>query len=293
MNSTTVTLDYWRNFKPVVPEVIEFEGNENTEIKIPLKSLLIQGARDTEGNSPSEGILDKVQAQRGWRLSPLIMNQPDLGSVRMSDDKESIVYLPKAKFIGDECFNIRLTNGTQASDPIRILVKVKPNYREWFDIYRVSEDRFVFKERHDWPKEKPKPYCYTVFFYWERPVAEWNERRQAHEIFMRSSCVLYSQIGGIYFSFWPNWILRNRLDMEFPTDANLRGFDGTSERAYQPKGTRGHLRMEVRIYNRVATYSGLAYSYQAVDLENWDTLWAETDPDWWLSGNIMPISSEK
>lgn len=292
MNSTVVTLEYWRNFKPVVPEVINIEGNENTEIIIPLKTLLLQGARDTEGESPTEGILDKVPVQRGWRLTPMILNQPELGKVRLSDDRESIIYLPRAKFLGDECFNIRLTNGTQASDPIRIEVKVKPFYRMWFDIYRVSESRYVFKERHQWPKEVKAPYCYATFWWWTRPVAEWNEKRQAFEIFTRRDLILASEVGGVYHSFWPMLRLRNRLDWTFTTDENLRGFDGVSERLYQPTGTRGILQLEGRVYNK-ETYNDGPYPYSSVDLVNWEPLLIETQPEWWNSGNILPISAEK
>lgn len=293
MNSTTVTLDYWRNFKPVVPDVINVAGNENTEIKISLKSLLLQGARDSAGESPTDGVLDKVDAQRGWRLTPMLLNQPELGRARLSDDKESLIYLPRAKFLGTECFNIRLTNGTQASDPIRVEVEVKPYYRMWFDIYRVSESRFVFKERHEWPPEVEKPYLYAVFWWWTRPVAEWNEKRQAFEIFTRRSLVLATEVSGIYGSFWPRIRLQPRFDHNFTTDEGLRGFDGTSERVYQPTGTRGVVQMEGRVYNKVGHALAAERPYAYVDTENWEPLLVETQPEWWNSGNILPISAEK
>lgn len=293
MTQTVVTLDYWRNYKPIVPEVINAEGNENTEIKIPLKSLIIQGARDPDGTSPTEGVLDKVGAQRGWRLTPLIISQPEQGSARLSDDRESLIYLPPSKFLGTECFNIRLTNGTQSSDPVRVEVKVKPYYRMWFDIYRISESHYVFKERHQWPKDIAAPYIYAVYWWWTRPVAEWNERRQAFEIFTRRTMVQRSDLGSIYASFWPYLRNRPRLEMEFTTDEDLRGFDGKSERVYQPTGTRGVVELEGRVFTKVAHYVGNGFSYDHIDIENWEPLLIETKPEWWTLGSVLPISAEK
>lgn len=293
MNSTILTVDYWRNYKPVVPELIEVTGLESTSTRIDLTQLLIQGARDEEGNSPTEGILDKVQAQRGWRLAPLIISTPLLGTVKMSDDKMSIIYTPPAKFVGVECFNFRLTNGTQASDPVRVEIDVKRNYRMWFDIYQRNEDVFVFRERHEFPSEIQKPYAYSVVWWLTGPVAVWNEKRQANEIFKQRRVVRHSDIWTHYQQFYPSIRLNNRLEMAFPTDEELRGYDGSSERLYNPTGTRGRLELEGRVYLSTAIATSGLVSWLILDTRKWTQLDVDSGDDWWKSGNILPITAEK
>ena len=67
MISKPCVVDYWRNDVPVAPE-LTLETPNNVDFEIPLRDMIIQGARDFDTSvSPSEGVLDKVPVQRGWR----------------------------------------------------------------------------------------------------------------------------------------------------------------------------------------------------------------------------------
>lgn len=294
MIPAAVELDWWRNFKPLVPETLSIKGKVGTEIAIDLRPYLLQGARDADGDSPTAEVLDKVPVQRGWRLMPLLLNQPEYGTCRLSDDKLSLLYVPSSNFIGSDCFNFRLTNGTQSSDVCQVQVEVEDYYRVWFDIYSVSQDDFVFRARTKFPANEKKPYTYGFVWYYTRPVAVWNEVRQAYEIFEQESIVQQSQIwyDGLTSSLNPLVLRRDRLAMSCPTDNNLRGFDGTSNRLYQPKGTRGSIRLEMRVYLDTFWYYVLENrSYLRVDLDKYTQLYAESRPLWWNS--VQPISAEK
>ena len=294
MTPAAVELDWWRNFKPLVPETLSIKGNIGTEIMIDLRPYLLQGARDSDNNSPTDGVLDNVPVQRGWRLSPLLLNQPEYGTCRLSDDKLSIIYVPSSKFIGADCFNFRLTNGTQSSDVAQVQVEVEDFYRTWFDIYAVSQDDFVFRARNLFPSNVKVPYTYGFVWYYTRPVAVWNEKRQANEIFEQETVVQQSALwyDGLTSSLTPLALRRDRLAMKCPTDMSLRGFDGSSNKLYQPTGTRGHLRLEMRVYIDTFWYQVLENrAYLRVDLNKWTSVYSETRPLWWQA--VQPISAEK
>lgn len=295
MNSASVVLDYWRNFKPVVPETIPLKARQYTETKLDLRPYILQGAREPNGVSPSPDVLDKVPVQRGWRCSPLIINQPENGVVRLSDDQETLLFMPNNAFLGEDCFNIRLTNGTQQSDAIRVMIEVQKYMRVWMTTYKKGADTFIFRENHDFPKDVPGlrvPYCYTLRWYWTRPVAIWNEARQANEIFHVRSLILYSVWTTYLFQFMPEIRQARRLELRMPTDEDLRGYDGNTSRLYQPTGDRGIITLECDTFSEYATYSSLAWSYNYVDMTRPVMIKTETPPNWWESGNILPASAE-
>lgn len=295
MNSASVVLDYWRNYKPVVPETIPLKARQFTETAVDLRPYIVQGAREPNGVSPSPDVLDKVPVQRGWRLAPLIINQPDNGKVRLSEDQETLLYMPNNDFLGEDCFNIRLTNGTQQSDAVRIMVEVQKYLRVWMTTYKKGADTFIFRENHEWPRgvEGLKyPYCYLLRWYWTRPVAIWNEARQANEIHMVRSLLLASRWWTYAFQFMPEIRQERRLELKMPTDEALRGFDGNTSRLYQPTGTRGIITLECDTFSEYATYSSLAWSYNYVDMSRPVKIKTETPPNWWESGNVLPASAE-
>lgn len=295
MNSASVVLDYWRNYKPVVPETIPLKARQFTETKLDLRPYIVQGAREPDGVSPSPDVLDKVPVQRGWRLSPLILNQPEYGKVRLSDDQETLIFTPHDDFLGEDCFNIRLTNGTQQSDAVRVMIEVVKYLRVWMTIYKKGADTFIFRENHEWPKgvaDLKVPYCYTLRWYWTRPVAKWNEARQANEIHQVKTLILASSWWFYWMTFMPIITLNNRLELNMPTDENLRGFDGNTSRLYQPTGERGIITLECDTFSEYATHYGYGGSYNYVDMSRPVTIKTETPPNWWESGNILPSSAE-
>lgn len=295
MNSASVVLDYWRNYKPVVPETIPLKARQFTETAVDLRPYIVQGAREPNGDTPSPDVLDKVPVQRGWRLAPLIINQPDNGKVRLSEDQETLLYMPNNDFLGEDCFNIRLTNGTQQSDAVRIMVEVQKYLRVWLTTYKKGADTFIFRENHEFPKGVEglkSPYCYLLRWYWTRPVAIWNEARQANEIHMVRSLVLASTWYTYFMAFMPVITQQRRLELKMPTDEALRGFDGNTSRLYQPTGTRGIITLECDTFSEYATYVGLAWSYSYVDMSRPVKIKTETPPNWWESGNVLPASAE-
>ena len=294
MTPAAVEIEWWRNFKPLVPETLPIKGKVGTEILIDLRPYLLQGARQADGSSPDADVLNNIPVQRGWRLSPILLNQPEYGTCKTSDDKLSLVYIPSADFLGSDCFNLRLTNGTQSSDVIQVQVEVEDYYRVWFDTYAVSADSYVFKARQKFPENVQKPYSYAFAWYYTRPVAVWNEARQANEIFEQETLIQQSQLwyDGLTDRFNPLVLLRSRLAMDCPTDKDLRGFDGASSRMYQPTGTRGSIRLEMRVYLSTEYYVVTSSrQYLRVDLDRWVSVYSESRPMWWQ--NVQPISAEK
>lgn len=290
MNRTIVELDWWRNFKAYAPEVIEVVGRENTEIFVELKEYLLQGARDWDGISPTEGVLDKVPMQRGWRLEPLLMNQPQLGTVRIADDRQGIVYIPQSDFLGDECVNIRLSNGTQVTDPIQIHIKVEKYYKAWFDIYKRTGDFFVFKSYYDLNVASfPKPYFVSLVWWLDAPVAIYDERRRANEVHVVRRKLKETQYGpNMVHQFIPTHSNPTRIEVPLPFDDNLVGFDGTSERLYLPKHTRGKVMLETRLHFDVNQSTRMA------DSGRYTSLWSSTpDGAWWDRGDVLPIAYER
>lgn len=295
MNSASVVLDYWRNYKPVVPEIIPLKARQFTETSVDLRPYIVQGAREPDGVSPSPDVLDKVPVQRGWRLSPLIINQPDNGKVRLSEDQETLLYMPNNDFLGEDCFNIRLTNGTQQSDAVRIMVEVQKYLRVWMTTYKKGADTFIFRENHEFPKGVEglkSPYCYLLRWYWTRPVEIWNEARQANEIHMVKSLILASTWSSYFIQFMPDVRQARRLELKMLTDEALRGYDGNTSRIYQPTGTRGIITLECDTFSETATHYGYGWSYSYVDMSRPVMIKTETPPNWWESGNILPASAE-
>lgn len=280
-----VKLDWWRNFKPVVPEVIEISGYVGRRIIIDLKPYLLQGARDSKG-SPTDGVLDKVDVQRGWLCSALVVSQPQSGIARLSDDKTSIVYVPNATFLGEDCFNVRLTNGTQASDPMQIRVSVQDYYRCGFSIQQRANDVYDFTENHNFKIQGQRvPYCYSIHWYYKRPVAIFNTVRQANEVFEREDVVQESLIvPPNSTTIMPTIVLRSKLSLACPMD-NLSGFNGSSNMIYKPQRTRGSLRMVLRLYLTV-TYIPYPWDKSYVDTKIYTEIEYETPAKWWLSGAI-------
>jgi hypothetical protein len=94
------------------------------EYFIDLSAYLIQGARDiVTSASPDKEVLARLPTQRGWRLE-VELKKPSSGIVRMSTYLDGIVYEPFLGFVGEDCFNYQLTNGSQKSDYGTVLVTV-------------------------------------------------------------------------------------------------------------------------------------------------------------------------
>lgn len=124
MQRSVYASDLWRNHKSFAPdfEIVVSAGSEHF---IDLRGYLIQGARDIKTNrSPDPEVISRIPTQRGWRLD-VELKQPSSGTVRMSPYLDGIVYTPDQGFIGEDCFNYQLTNGSQKSNYGTVLITVE------------------------------------------------------------------------------------------------------------------------------------------------------------------------
>lgn len=123
MQRSVYASDLWRNHKCFAPD-FEISVESGKEYFIDLSAYLIQGARDIETSaSPDKEVLARLPTQRGWRLE-VELKKPSSGLVRMSTYLDGIVYVPAPGFVGEDCFNYQLTNGSQKSDYGTVLVTV-------------------------------------------------------------------------------------------------------------------------------------------------------------------------
>lgn len=123
MQRSVYASDFWRDHKSFAPD-FEIEVTAGQPYYIDLSKYLIQGARDIETNrSPDPNVIEKIPMQRGWRLD-VELKPPSSGSVKMSTYLTGIVYTPNPDFVGEDCFNYQLNNGTQKSNYGRISIKV-------------------------------------------------------------------------------------------------------------------------------------------------------------------------
>jgi hypothetical protein len=176
MISKPCVVDFWRNDVPVAPP-LTLETPNNVVFEIPLRSIIIQGARDFEtSESPSQGILDKVPAQRGWRLTPIIVSEPIHGTVRLSADKETLLYTPLAGFVGQDCFAYAVTNGYQQSVVNNITINCRRGYEYSLNVFRRNiertQHRMVVAPAFDFSESGlPKVYLLEAHWYYNQYAA--------------------------------------------------------------------------------------------------------------------------
>jgi len=172
MISKPCVVDFWRNDIPVAPPMT-LETPNNVDFEIPLRSIIIQGAREFETSvSPTDGVLDKVPAQRGWRLTPIIISEPQHGTVKLSTDGESFIYTPLAGFVGQDCFAYAFTNGYQQSVVNNITINCRRGYEYSLKIFRRdigrTEHRMVIAPAFDFSTLdylKPVYMVYAAWYY--------------------------------------------------------------------------------------------------------------------------------
>lgn len=269
MLSQPVIFDYWRNYKPLAPD-LEWLIADRKTWTYDLRPLLLQGSRDEETNSPTLGILEKVPAQRGWKCSPMIIGQPSRGTVRINSTFDGFEYIPRPGFVGFDCFNYVLTNGTQQSDVAKVTVEVKPWYSHRLIVIRDTADKsnHTFKLIDNFPEGAEKVYMQT--YEWSYTNLKVTKEGQASRIFSASPIVKKTYVGsfitgrdcGTSVSFLPYMgppakdvpNIKNILSMPTPSD-NLIGFDGNSDILYHPRNLRGIMKVKVKLFTETITRS--------------------------------------
>lgn len=299
MQAKPCLFDYWRNFVPVAPE-ITFDARNSETTRYSLRSILLQGARDEEGISPTDGVLDKVPSQRGWRCLPIITSDASRGTISLSRTGDEFIYEPRSGYTGPDCFNYVLTNGTQQSYQSTVYVNVIPWYTFLFKIYRMRSDRTLhrFTANKMFAASLVAPVYTEYRWYYNQYRAIVDDKGVTR---IRKVRQLVAQTQASYNSY-------NNFQSVTPTVANLMdkanidtyfdtalgdGFAGDSNIPYSPKGTQGEIELEVRLYTKTK-YVGFQYGYHVsyqVDLSTYYTVNLRVSDvfgsRWWDSGNIL------
>lgn len=249
-------VDYWRNDIPVAP-TFEFSTPNTMEFVIPMKSVMIQGARDFETNdSPSPNVLDKVPAQRGWRLQLIISSEPTNGTVRISTDGESFIYTPRGAFVGTDCFSYSLTNGFQQSVTSNITVHCVRGYEYDLLIFRRNiartSHRFQVTAAFDFSSLN-LPQIYLIFCEWYYTqyveVMDGKVKRVkkvkklvAQTTWNRS---FYDQVQ----AFAPTLTSTGMVPtIETYFDGNLSGLLEDTAQVFHPQNLPGEIEVEMKLY---------------------------------------------
>ena len=299
------TFDYWRNYKPVAPNLTVDVINSGTT-EIPIKQIF-QGARDPEtGHSPIENVLDKVPTQRGWKLAAIKLNDPVRGTVKLNAAGNAFIYNPRSGYIGPDCFDYVLTNGTQQSDSATINLNVYQGYAYILRAYRRNSQktyhRFTatYNNRQQSGAPAPlEPIRFTEMFWYYVQYRSETDSKGVNRIYKRR--VLVQSTVADYTSYY-NLLVANPTIINpgnemtgytYYDDTLGSGFDGDYNRPFVPTYSQGDIELEIRIYtqNRTVWSPALNRNLVQVDLNRPIILdYRLSDiygKKWWDSGNIL------
>lgn len=257
MISKPCVVDFWRNDVPVAPP-LTFETPNNVVFEIPLRSIIIQGARDFEtSESPSQGVLDKVPAQRGWRLTPIIVSEPLHGTVRLSADKETLLYKPLAGFVGQDCFAYAVTNGYQQSVVNNITINCRRGYEYSLNVFRRNsartQHRMVVAPAFDFSESGlPTVYLLEAKWYYNQyaAVADGKITRIKKKRTLIGNTTWNQSFYDQVRAFAPT-ILNSGLTQTVNTyfdDTLPSGLLEDTAQVFKPQGLAGDVEIELRLY---------------------------------------------
>lgn len=305
MISKPCVVDFWRNDIPVAPELV-LETPNNTEFEIPMRSIIIQGARDFDSNdSPSEGILDKVPVQRGWRLTLMPISTPSHGTVKLSEDGESFIYTPLVGFVGQDCFAYALTNGFQQSVVSNITINCRRGYEYALNVFRrnigQSQHRMVVSPAFNFSSLdylKPVRMIYAAWYYTQyRAVLEGKVTR----IRKQRTLIGNTKWNRFYYdqvrAFAPT-ILDSGLSMNVETffeDSLPSGLLESTAQVFKPKHLAGDVEIELQLFTETKRTpipgSTSNQTYEQLDLDQFQlvkfTVVERFGLRWTESGNIQ------
>lgn len=298
------TFDYWRNYKPVAPNLtFKVKNSGVTEITL---DQIIQGARDElTKHSPTEGVLDKVPVQRGWRLSAIKVNDPACGTIRLNRFNDIFLYSPRSGYVGPDCFDYILTNGTQQSNSGTITLDVYQWYTYQMLLYRKNTQKTYHRftaypfMKYAAGQEQLKPVKFVeITWFYNQYRAETDskgvKRIRKQRIVLGRTVADYT----IYYNrmaYAPTMYNQcNEIQAYTYFDNTLgEGFDGDYDRPFVPTYSQGDVEIEIKLYTEEKTvYSNALMRYiTQVDLTQPIVLdYRVSDiygKKWWDSGNIL------
>lgn len=292
--------DYWRNFVPHAPN-LKIPAKNSEETRFSLRPLLLQGSRDEPtGDSPTPGILDKVPAQRGWRLNAILQSDTVRGTVFLDVPNEEIVYRPRSGYIGVDCCNYVLTNGTQQSNIAQINFQVYQWYQYLMEIYvrdtTGSRHQFVLKEVAT-PDLDPVLYKEFAWYYVQYMLE--LDAKGVKRVYKRRRAVAkttanytgYNALSAVKPTIINQY---DRVTYDTYLDSSLGpAFDGDTDVPFSPFGLQGDIEVEINLYTKTKQVINPATGavLQQVDLSQPISILMRASDiygaRWWESGNIL------
>lgn len=289
MNPNINATEFWRDFVPNAPDYT-LTVRSGQEKELDLTPILIQGARDDDGHSPTDGVLDKVEAQRGWFLQ-IVPTSAQNGRVRVADDKRGISYKPRGEFLGEDCFNYRLSNGSQISAFGKVKVEVVDFFHFIPLLARLNDGRIRFMMNSHVPKGEKYPVRVLLSWYWKGPYLSVedgvNRIREQERLFYSTyyydDPIRFTGWGIVYVS---RIINAGTVWVGLPdTDKGLKGYVEDSAIEYVPTGDAHRLIVKAALYK--VDYVTPAHPYEIVEMD----ITERYGTRWWESGNIYPWGS--
>ncbi|AQT28625.1 hypothetical protein YOLOSWAG_145 [Erwinia phage vB_EamM_Yoloswag] len=295
--------DYWRNYVPYAPDLsIPVKNSEETRYS--LAELLLQGSRDHEtGHSPTEGILDKVPVQRGWRLNAILISNTVRGDTSLNLFGDEIIYRPRSGYIGVDCCNYALTNGTQQSAVAQINFQVYQWYQYFMQITKRYQDgtrnEFYAKPTVDFVSVGLQKVLYAEFrWYYNQYVVELDARgvKRAYKRRTLVQQTIANSTGYNGLTATKPTVINQYDKVTFSTyfDTSLgQAFDGDTNVPFSPFGSQGDVEVEISLYctEKTVTNPTTGAKIQQVDLSvPINLIFRASDiygARWWESGNIL------
>lgn len=292
--------DYWRNFVPYAPN-LKIPAKNSEETRFSIRQLLLQGSRNDEtGHSPTDGVLDKVPTQRGWRLNAILQSDTVRGTVTLDMANEEIIYRPRSGYIGVDCCNYVLTNGTQQSNIAQINFEVYQWYQYLMQVYikdtTGSRHQFVLKEV---ATPDLAPVLYREFTWYYNQYRLELDAKGVKRIYKRRYAVAKTTANSTAYNnktaVKPTIINQyDKVVYDTYLDTSLGpAFDGDTDIPFSPFGLQGDVEVEINLYTKTKEVKNptTGIKIQQVDLTQPITiLMKATDiygARWWESGNIL------
>lgn len=307
-----VSLNYWRNYVPFAPQ-LTVAVRTGEPFSVDLSEWILQGARDAEDfTSPDTEVLSKIPVQRGWRLVPIISEQPAHGVAEVDRPNNSIIYTSVPGFLGEDCMTYRLTNGTQRS----LMAQIIFNVDRWYGVDFINLEKkdngvgvdptYNVDLNFYQPSSEPTPLYVEYFWYYEDYKVERSisgvKRIFTEDYLIQKTLFESDALSGNYPRTTFSASALDSFTAE--SDKDVQGYVGYTDVPYRPTGEPYQIKVKVRLYfdhKTRRTFSGTytngepnyydrkigldydSYSEYTLSISN------NYGPTWWKSGNIIEI----
>jgi hypothetical protein len=151
----------WRNFSAFAPDLV-IKTKKNLPVEIDLSPYWVQGVTTPIKTED----IEKRGFQGGWLHNFIAMGEPTFGLLQPSYSAKGWKYYPGYDFIGVDCFNYVLNNGTQHSNIAKIQVVVQDWYSGTIQVRRkAGTNEFSYEGKVIIPAGLPKPTLISYRWY--------------------------------------------------------------------------------------------------------------------------------